>query len=242
MSTRPAGIAGRSARERAGTAARAPSLTDQAYARIKARILSGEIPAGALLDTPAMAAELGLGRTPVREALLRLKGDGVVEILPKRGARVVPLTAGDLRDLYEVISAIEVQAVARIAAQRPGRAALATLDEATREMADALARRDDAGWSAADERFHRALLGRCGNPHLAAAGNAYRDRAQRAHRVALRLTAWADRRRSIAAHRKLVAALAAGSVEDARALHGGQRAHGAQMLVSVLREHGLSWL
>jgi DNA-binding GntR family transcriptional regulator len=92
---------------------KAPKMSqmENAYQRLKAMIIAGEINADDQIDATRLVDVLGFGRTPVREALLRLQTEGIVEILPKRGVRIVKLSADDLTEIYQVISAVEIEAV-----------------------------------------------------------------------------------------------------------------------------------
>lgn len=89
----------------------APLLTksdsDQAYERLLAMIVDLKFPPGAFLNEQVLAAELDLGRTPVREALARLSRDRFVTILPRRGIIIAPLTFDDVLDMFEARETIE---------------------------------------------------------------------------------------------------------------------------------------
>lgn len=94
-----------------------PSLSLQAYQAIKHKIVSLELPPGAVIDETALRKELGLGRTPIREALKRLALEKLVIIVPRRGMFVTDIGITDLKRLFEVRVALESLA-ARLAAER----------------------------------------------------------------------------------------------------------------------------
>lgn len=94
-----------------------PSLSQQAYQAIKHKIVSLELPPGAVIDENALRDELGLGRTPIREALKRLSLEKLVIIVPRRGMFVTDIGITDLKRLFEVRVALESLA-ARLAAER----------------------------------------------------------------------------------------------------------------------------
>ena len=75
----------------------AEGFVEQAYRLIRQRILDNVYPAGYRALEREFAAELGLSRTPVREALLRLQAEGLIELIPRHGARVLPVSAVDMR-------------------------------------------------------------------------------------------------------------------------------------------------
>ncbi len=100
-------------------AQRRGGATDRAYARLRADVLDGELPPGAVLAELEQSARLGVSRTPVREAFAKLVHDGLARPVGGRGLVVAPLELGDLDQLYDVREALEVKA-ARLAARAPG--------------------------------------------------------------------------------------------------------------------------
>lgn len=214
--------------------------SDTAYRRIKGWIVGGRIAPNAPIDEMEAARELGVSRTPVREALLRLKAEGLVEIARGRGIRVLPVSAADMRAMYQVITGLEVTAAYLLAARAPDAARLAPLFETTAAMEAAEAAGDDAAWGGADEAFHRALLDLSDNAYLRDAGFRLRDAAQRAHLVAVRLQPWPYKARSGQRHRDLIRAILSGDPEAARAEHFTQRQRGEQALVAIVEKYALS--
>ena len=97
------------------------SQAQRAYGAIKRQILDNEMPAGFQALEHELAARLGMSRTPVREALIRLEREGLIEIVPRKGMRVVPISTEDMREIYEVITALEARAAERLAERRPSR-------------------------------------------------------------------------------------------------------------------------
>ncbi len=224
-------------------AGRMERASDAAYATIKNWIQTAELPPGALVDEAEAARRLEMSRTPVREALLRLQAEGYLEIGRGKGIRVLPLSAGDMRDIYQVISGLETVAVSLVAARRPGREDLASLLEAVAEMQLALAEGAVDRWGEADERFHRELMRLSGNPRLYATGCHFRDLSKRAHMVAVRLKDDAYRAGSTAAHADLLRALLDGEApSDAADRHLRQRRHGETALLSTIRHYSLGSL
>ncbi|GAA1836579.1 GntR family transcriptional regulator [Pseudonocardia ailaonensis] len=145
--------------------AEAVSLADRAYAAIRDRLVMLEIRPGDPLNDDRLAAELGAGRTPVREALKRLEGDRLVVAYPRRGTFATAVDITDLAHLSEVRLTLEPLA-ARSAARAAGttdRAALAVLGE---EIATLDPAGDPKELLRADVEVHRALYRATGNPHL----------------------------------------------------------------------------
>jgi DNA-binding GntR family transcriptional regulator len=118
--------------ERQGTLDRR-SLADQAYLRIRERILRGQLRLGAVLSRRSLAAELGMSLIPVTEALQRLESDGLIESRPRAGTRVRVPTDKDVREHYEIREALESQS-ARLFAER----ATAKQKEEIRRLAEHL--------------------------------------------------------------------------------------------------------
>ncbi|HRD76296.1 MAG TPA: GntR family transcriptional regulator, partial [Hyphomicrobiaceae bacterium] len=121
-------------------------LVDDAYAALKAAILANDYTSGQHISAQDIAARLGMSRTPVQEAALRLQQEGLLDILPKRGIRIRSLTHEDISEIYDVLIALEGHAAAMLAAQpeEKRRNACARLAEDTDNMAGAIARGDRA--------------------------------------------------------------------------------------------------
>ncbi len=210
-----------------------PSLAEAAYAALKASILEGLLPPGHEAVEQAIADQLGMSRTPVHEAVLRLQHEGMVRILPRRGVMVLPIDPEDLRQTYQVLIALEGEAAALLAARGSAAAdTLAAMQEATAAMEAALAAGDRGAWAAADDRFHRALLAGCGNPKLARLAATAADQAQRAR------AATAARRgepeTSGIEHEAIMAALAAADPDAARTALARHRARASADILRAL--------
>ena len=123
---------------------RPKSLTEQAADEIRARIVSGEFPLGTPLSENALAGLLGVSKTPIREALLQLKMEGLVCIQPQRGTFVFDMSARQVEELGELRETVESGALA-LAARRNAPALIAALRAGHREMEAALQATDDLG-------------------------------------------------------------------------------------------------
>lgn len=138
------------------------SVADQVYDVLQERILRGDLEGGSRVHQENLSGELGVSRTPVREALARMAADGLVELLPNRGARVVEVTLDDMHTAYETRLAVEPFA-ARLAAERRS-------DEDLKEMASAISEqrraRNPRSVYQCIRRFHIAVVDAASNPLL----------------------------------------------------------------------------
>lgn len=216
------------------------SLTARAYARIRQRILDNEWPAGSLMLEQELAAKLQMSRTPVREALIRLENEGMVEVRPRHGMRVLPVSADDMEEIYAILTALESDAAAEIARMGLAPAGLDALKRAVRDMDDALARDDLATWARADEHFHRMLIESCPNRRLRGVVYQFWDQAHRVRMLTLRLRPKPTT--SNRDHLALVEAIERRDADLAREIHREHRIRNGRMLVDLLRTHGLTHL
>ncbi len=139
------------------------SVVDQVYAVIRERIIDSTLPRGVRLHQEDLAAELGVSRTPVREALRRLAAEGLVEMRTNRGARVADLDPIDIRQPYEARLVVEPGA-ARLAARRSKGITQDVMRAAV--AAQRIAIPDLAATFDANRDFHLALVHASGNPYL----------------------------------------------------------------------------
>jgi DNA-binding GntR family transcriptional regulator len=188
---------------------------DRAYAFTKQRVLDATYAGGDLLTEGEVAEALGMSRTPVREAFLRLEGEGLLRLYPKRGALVVPVSAAEVEAVMETRALVERFAVEK---------AIARGVDVTGAMRDAIARQErhaDAGdldgFVAADREFHTILVAAAGNQIVTSLYDSLRDRQQRMGVTALRRE---PRRLGeiLDEHRGLTDAIEAGDVETTLAL------------------------
>ncbi len=219
-----------------------PLASDAAYREIKDWIQTGKIAPGGLIDEADAIDKLGMSRTPVREALLRLQSEGYLEIRRHKGIRVLPLSSSDMREMYQVISALETMAVSLIAKHRPDAEAFQPVNDALADMQDHLDAGDIDKWGLADERFHRELMRLSGNKKLYQSGCQMRDLAQRAHMVALRLQTDAYRQRSTRTHVKMIETLMSKRAPQAAVEHQAQRERGEDALVGIVEKFQLTSL
>ncbi|MBO0903319.1 GntR family transcriptional regulator [Jiella sp. MQZ13P-4] len=160
---------------------------DRAYHDLKFRILEGRLPPGTKLLEAEVASLLSLSRTPVREALIRLEEEDLVEVRPRHGITVKSQSLDDLAQIYDVLSPLEVKAAGLLARRGLGedetRRLAGLLDQMERETA----RGDIVQWSHLDNVFHSELVGLCGNRRLQGALRLCWDQQYRAHMAIVKL-------------------------------------------------------
>jgi DNA-binding GntR family transcriptional regulator len=144
-------------------------LTQQTYAVLKQRILTRQLKPGEKIAVPEIAQALGVSRTPVADALKRLAGEGLVEIIPRRGTFVTELTARDVRELFSIRMIIELHAAECILKDGKLEQLLADIAVPMRGMELAIEDgdyRDYEAFIVSDRDLHMALVRLTGNQHL----------------------------------------------------------------------------
>jgi len=139
------------------------SVVDQVHAELLERIVAGELAPGSRLRQEALADELGVSRTPLREALARLVSEGLVEFVPNRGATVTRRDFTDMEEAWRARLVIEPGA-ARLAAERRGGDAIERMRETVGRQRSAT--EDVTSSFALNRQFHLALVAASGNMHL----------------------------------------------------------------------------
>ncbi|MGL4233133.1 MAG: GntR family transcriptional regulator [Casimicrobium sp.] len=218
----------------------AKSLVEQVYREIRNRILENIWTPGYQALEQEIAQMLGVSRTPVREALIRLEKESFVKVVPRHGMRVLPVSPEDMKDIYEVLTALECFAAERLANRRPTAKELQPLIDATKRMSEALERDDLDAWAKADETFHWALVSLSGNKLLLETVMGYWDRAHRARLFTLRLRPKPVN--STKEHMQLVERLAAGDAAGAIKVNREHRERASRELVVIFERYRLQQL
>jgi DNA-binding GntR family transcriptional regulator len=184
----------------------------RAYAYTKQRVLDLTFPGGSMLSEGEVAQALGMSRTPVREAFLQLESEGLLELYPKRGALVVPVSTAEVLGVVEARLLVERFAVAKVI--EDGIPVVHELELSIAQQNLLLERHDGYGFVEADREFHRILVVATSNTVLLGFYDSLRDRQRRM--IALSLSRDAHRARDvIAQHRELAGAISAGDLQTA---------------------------
>lgn len=221
---------------------RKQSLTDMAYSAIKAEINAGKIPLDSFINIPEIERQLDMSRTPIREAMLRLQTEKVVEIVPKRGIRILALSADELFGYHQVVAGLELQAIGNICTRRLSRTDIMPLLYALSGEETALRSADQVAWADADERFHRSLFILNGNGKLQEIGLSFRDVIQRANFVALRHIGPEHRERCLRDHNEIKALLLTPNERAARECYLEHSKWLSAQIADTLQQEGVTRL
>lgn len=206
-----------------------PSLVEVATRRLRDEILSGQLQPGERLIEESIRQRYAISRAPLREALRLLAQQGLVEHLPRRGARVATWSEVDIEQLFEVRAVLERHAIVSAfpLATAPGADALADVRRHLQRMRDADAAGDQLGKDDAHRDFHAAIVALAGNRQLDLALEPILLKLQRPMAINLRREAQLiGPEEGLRRHEAMLAALESNNrqrILDALTDHGGQR-------------------
>ena len=222
------------------TGSEGKSNTQRAVEALRNMIFQGELGPGSDHLEGEIAQRLGMSRTPVREAALTLEAQGLVELRPRKGMRVMAVSPQDMADIYDVLTELESLAAAKAAEAGFEDSELQTLRAAIDDMDTALASDDRDAWSRADDRFHKELVRLGGNRRIQNIVAMMEDQVRRAKKITLHIRPLPLR--SNDDHRSLLEAIAAGDVAKARQIHRTHREDARAVLLEILETHRLRHL
>jgi DNA-binding GntR family transcriptional regulator len=211
-------------------AGRDPLKTDLVYAALRARIRDLVLPPGAALRKDELAAEFGVSRAPINEAIARLADEGLAEVFPQHGSFVAVIRASDVREGLFIRVGLETEAM-REAARAASPALIAALDANLAAQARALASKDLNGFFDLDEALHGLIFAAAGAGRARRLLDAARAPLDRVRRMALPEPGRAEE--TLSEHRRLVEAIRMGDSDYAAA---AMRAHLAAVSRSVERQ------
>lgn len=206
---------------------------DRAYHDLRYRILTGRLAPGTTLLETELAGLLSLSRTPVREAVIKLEEEGLVEVRPRHGVTVKALSLTDFGNILDVFSALEVRAIELAAARGLGAAEAQALTRMLQDMEAATAAGDIARWSDLDDEFHSQIVAHCGNARLQDAISAFWGQQYRARMIILPLRPLPVE--SDTEHRAILQAVIQGDRQRARNLHAAHRDRADTQQLELLR-------
>ena len=187
---------------------------ERVYELVKERIIDGTIDSTQMLSEAALAAEVGVSRTPAHEAFLRLELEGFLQLYPKRGALVVPISPQEIREVSEARLLVDAHSAEKICelgeAERGGIAK--RLQENIAAQDAALDAEDLREYTRLDAQFHQIIMDSAGNSLLANVGYQLRERQQRFTATAIGRNV-ARARTFVDQHRTLADALRTGDLD-----------------------------
>lgn len=191
------------------------TLRDQAIVQIRQAIVTGQLAPNSMHSEQSIAAGMSISRTPVREALLQLATEGLVEFVPQRGVRVCDLNADHLGNVFQFRAAIESYCAAALAA-RPRKDVLVALDVVLSRQEDVIDADDHLRWVEANMEFHTILVGSAGNRLME---RTLASLASHSMRIAYRMIARKERmQEALAEHRAIFEAIRRRDQDRARSL------------------------
>ena len=216
------------------------SNTEIAVERLRNLIFSGDLGAGTDHLESELALKLGMSRTPVREAVVTLEGQGLLEVRPRKGVRIRPLSPSDMSEIYDVLTALESLAAHDAAQRGYSEQELGELASAIDRMDDALSRDDRESWAEADNAFHAELVRLGGNSRVRAIVAMMSDQVRRARQVTLYIRPVPTR--SNQDHRGVLDAIRTGDPQTAYDIHHAHRKSAKKILMELLQTHHLKTL
>jgi DNA-binding GntR family transcriptional regulator len=214
-------------------------ISDQLCEKIEEQIATGELPPGCALDEATLAEQHGVSRTPVREALIQLAAEGLIEIRPRRGAVVTSIGPGRLLEMFEVMAELEAMC-ARLAARRMSEGERTDLLAAHQACEAARSDQDPDAYFYCNERFHTAIYAGSHNAFLSEQAQQLQRRLRPYRRLQLRVRNRIST--SFAEHETIVRAIIAGdAAAAATALRDNMVVHGERFgdLLASLAELAL---
>jgi DNA-binding GntR family transcriptional regulator len=213
---------------------RREQLSDEVAAHLRTEIMTGVLRPGTFIRLDETAAALGVSITPVREALRTLRGEGMVDLKPHRGHVVVPLSRGDVEDIFWLQATI-AEELAATAAMRITPAEVDSLERLTDHLAEAVSRRDAQAVAGAEFAFHRAFNHASGRIKLAW----FLLHVARYLPPLIYATDPEWGKAAVQSHRDTIAALRSGDADTVVRLTREQFTDGADRLIAQLEETGL---
>jgi len=213
------------------------SSSHRAIEELRELIFSGELAGGSDHLESELAVRLNMSRTPIREAALALEAQGLLELRPRKGVRILAISPDDMREIYEVLTALESVAASNAAQLGYSEADLAGLASAIDNMDQALENDDLRGWAEADDRFHSELVRLGGNTRITSVVSMMADQVRRARSMTLFMRE--KPHKSNQDHRDVLDAIRGGKADVAYRIHHAHRTQAQSTLLDLLDRHQL---
>lgn len=201
-------------------------------------IIGGELAAGSDHLESELAERLGMSRTPIREAALTLESQGLLELRPRKGVRILPVSPADMAEIYDILTELESLSARLAADRKPSETELLPLSRAIDEMEKALKAKSLEDWAEADDQFHRELVKLGGNTRVSLIFEMMSNQVRRARAVTLYMRPLPVQ--SNEDHRKVLEAISAGQSGVAADIHHAHRQKAKMLLLELLEKHKLN--
>jgi len=208
------------------------SLSHRAHGRIKELIRSLKLVPGSAITETELTAMLGMSRTPVHDALVRLEAEGWVTLLSRQGARINYLSTEDMREIYEIQDCLEGMAIETCAVTRQADE-IEQLECVVKRMEESLTAGDASEWLKADSEFHTLLARLSHNKRVQDMLARVSEQSDHVRLLTVRLRA--KPLSSTRAHRQVLEAIKAGDAERAQMLHRRHRTQAREELLGILK-------
>lgn len=213
------------------------SNSQRAFQALRDMIFAGDLAPGSDHLESELAEQLGVSRTPVREAALMLESQGLLELRPRKGVRILPVSPDDMAEIYDVLTELECLAARNAADKGYDEADLLQLATAIEDMEVAVAQNSLEDWAEADDRFHQTLVSLGGNSRATTMFEMMNDQVRRARTVTLFMRPLPVQ--SNEDHRQVFEAIKAGDINTADAVHRAHRQNAKNMMLELLKKHRL---
>jgi DNA-binding GntR family transcriptional regulator len=208
-----------------------------AYETLKDLIFSGVLGAGTNHLESELADNLGMSRTPVREAVVMLEAQGLLEVRPRKGVRILPLSPRDMEEIYDVLTELESLAASDAAKRGLSKQELSGLTTAIDAMDKALRADDRNAWAEADDQFHEELVRLGGNSRTVSIVTMMSDQVRRARLATLKMRP--EPTQSNEDHRKVLEAIQNNQPDQAHQIHREHRQMSKKIIVDLLEKFEL---
>lgn len=207
-------------------------LPQRAYLALRQSIRTLRLAPGQMVREREVVEALGMSRTPVREALVRLETEGWVQIIPRHGFLINSLAADDLQQMYEIVEGLDGMASA-LATTRNTAETLSSLEAVLQQQLEALERNDLIAWAELDDAFHLQIVKLSGNVRLCDLVENYNDQLYRARLYTINLRPRPTR--SVEEHQHIFEAMRVGDAEGARMRMQDHRRRARGEILQVIR-------
>lgn len=214
------------------------SNTQRAVLLMRDMIFNGDLAAGSDHLESELAARLNMSRTPVREAALTLESQGLLELRPRKGIRVLPIYSDDMEEIYDVLTELECLAARKASEKLYSQDQLVVLAKTIEGMEAAVAVEDREAWAKLDDQFHNELVRLGGNSRVQMVIELMNDQVRRARSVTLYMRPLPLK--SNEDHRNLFDAITAGNAKRADEIHRSHRQNAKLMMLDLLNRYRLN--